>query len=128
MLYEYNAEYTRKHSATCYHEDLNSTGKRWLSLNTSITSALRGLAVKAMASQSKGRDFKSRCGQEKIFILEISLLLLAARGSQCKWNQPWHTHSQYPVSDKSSLEKNMAAVCSGISLFMLALSSWFSGE
>ena len=29
--------------------------------------------------------------------------------------------SKCPVSDKSSLEKNMTAVCSGISLFMLAL-------
>ena len=27
MLYEYNTEYTTKHSATCYDEDLNSTGK-----------------------------------------------------------------------------------------------------
>ena len=27
MLYEYNTEYTEKHSATYYREDLNSTGK-----------------------------------------------------------------------------------------------------
>ena len=32
-------------------------------------SGLRGLAVKAMASQSKGREFESRCGQEEFFIL-----------------------------------------------------------
>ena len=36
MLDEYNTEYTRKHYATCYHKDLNSTGKTWLSLNTAI--------------------------------------------------------------------------------------------
>ena len=38
MLYDYNTVYTRKHSAACYmyHEDLNSTGKTWLSLNTAI--------------------------------------------------------------------------------------------
>ena len=48
---------------------------------------------------------KSRCGQEEFFILYISLPLLAARGNPCIWNQPWHTPSQYPVSDKSSLEK-----------------------
>ena len=36
MLYEYNTEYTRKHYATRYHKDLNSTGKTWLSLNTAI--------------------------------------------------------------------------------------------
>ena len=36
MLYEYNTDYTRKHSAKCYHGDLNSTGKTWLRLNTSI--------------------------------------------------------------------------------------------
>ena len=36
MLYEYNTEYTRKNYATCYHKDLNSTGKTWLSLNTAI--------------------------------------------------------------------------------------------
>ena len=35
MLYEYNAEYTTKHSATYYDEDLNITGKTWLSFNTS---------------------------------------------------------------------------------------------
>ena len=27
MLYEYNTEYTKKQNTTCYHEDLNSTGK-----------------------------------------------------------------------------------------------------
>ena len=36
MLYEYNSEYTTKHSATCFHEDINNTGKTWLSFNTSI--------------------------------------------------------------------------------------------
>ena len=39
MLYEYNTEYTRKHSAACYkmnHEDLNVTGKTWLRFNTSM--------------------------------------------------------------------------------------------
>ena len=34
--YEYNTEYTRKHSAACYHEDSNSTRKTWLRFNTSI--------------------------------------------------------------------------------------------
>ena len=73
MLYEYNTEYTRKHSAACYkmyHEDLNVTGKRWLRFNTiDSISALRSLAVKAMASQSRGREFESRCGQEEFFVL-----------------------------------------------------------
>ena len=32
-------------------------------------SVLRGLVVTAMVSQSKGREFESRCGQEEIFIL-----------------------------------------------------------
>ena len=64
MLYEYNTEYTRKHSAMCYHEELNSTGKTWLSFNTSIVYQLRCLAVKAMDSQSKGREFESRCWQK----------------------------------------------------------------
>ena len=31
MLYEYNTQYTTKHSATCCGEDLNDTGKIWLS-------------------------------------------------------------------------------------------------
>ena len=35
MLYEYNAEYTTKHSAMCSDEDLNSREKTWLSFNTS---------------------------------------------------------------------------------------------
>ena len=35
MLYEYNAEYTTKHSVTCYDENLNSKGETWLSFNTS---------------------------------------------------------------------------------------------
>ena len=37
-----------------------------------------------------------------IFLLKLKWIdefisLLAARVSQCKWNQPWHTPSQYPV-------------------------------
>ena len=36
MLYEYNTEYTRKHSVACYREDLNVTEKTWLRFNTSI--------------------------------------------------------------------------------------------
>ena len=69
MLYEYNNEYTRKHSVMCYHGDLNNAWKMWFSFNTSIVYQLHGLAVKAMASQSKGREFESRCGQEEFFIL-----------------------------------------------------------
>ena len=34
MLYEYNTEYTTKHSATCYDEDLNSLGKTRLSFTS----------------------------------------------------------------------------------------------
>ena len=30
-------------------------------------SDLRGIAVKAMDSESKGREFESRCGQEEFF-------------------------------------------------------------
>ena len=63
-------------------------------------SDLRGLAVKVMASESKGREFETHCGQEEFFILKISLPLLAAGGSPGKWNQPWQKPSQYPVSDK----------------------------
>ena len=47
-------------------------------------SGLHGLAVKAMASQSKGREFMSRCGQEEFF-------------SFCKSRfrslQPWEAHA-----------------------------------
>ena len=79
MLYEYNTEYTRKHYAACYREDLNVTGKTWLRFNAMIAiSALRSLAVKAMASQSKGREFESRCEQDEFFVLQTSLPLLAA--------------------------------------------------
>ena len=35
MLYEYNTEYTTKHSAACLDEDLNCRGKSWLSFNMS---------------------------------------------------------------------------------------------
>ena len=37
MLYDYNTEYTPKHSSTCYnaHILVNSTGKTWSSLNLS---------------------------------------------------------------------------------------------
>ena len=31
---------------------------------------------------------------------------LAVQISPCKWNQPWHTSSQYPVLDKVSIEKH----------------------
>ena len=34
MLYEYNTEYTTKHSATFSDEDLNSRWKTWLSFKT----------------------------------------------------------------------------------------------
>ena len=59
MLYDYNAEYTTKHSDTCYDEDLNSTGKI---KQVNSVSGLNGRAVNAMASQSKGRE-------EEFFIL-----------------------------------------------------------
>ena len=36
MLYEYIIEYTKKHPATCFDEDINSTGKTWLSFNLSM--------------------------------------------------------------------------------------------
>ena len=36
MLYDFNTEHTTKHSATCYDEDINSTGKTWLSFKKSI--------------------------------------------------------------------------------------------
>ena len=35
-MYECNTEYTKKHSARYNHEDINITGKTWLSFNTSI--------------------------------------------------------------------------------------------
>ena len=35
MLYEYNTEYSTKHSSNGSDEDLNNRGKTWLSFNTS---------------------------------------------------------------------------------------------
>ena len=35
MQYEYNTEYTTKHSVTCSDEDINNTVKTWLSFNKS---------------------------------------------------------------------------------------------
>ena len=61
-------------------------------------SDLRGLAVKAMSSESKGREFESRCGHASEINHDIHLV-----------------NTLFQI-------KNMAAVCSGISLFMLALS------
>ena len=40
-----------------------------------------------------------------IFLFSLSFSLFAARVSPCKWNQSWHTPSQYPVLDKGSLLK-----------------------
>ena len=51
--------------------DINTIGKTWLSFLKQVNSVsgVCGLAVKATASQSKGRELKSRCGQEEFFIL-----------------------------------------------------------
>ena len=51
-----------------------------------------------------GRDFESHCGQEFV-VCNSRFSLLPVRVSPCKWNQPWHTPSQYPVLDNDSLEK-----------------------
>ena len=53
----------KKHTAPCYHEDLNGIGKP-SSVLTRRQSDLRGLVVKAMILQPKGREFESRCGQD----------------------------------------------------------------
>ena len=78
----------------------------------------RGLAVKAIASQSKGRELEFRCEQE-IFLfcksLFCSLQLEEAQANEI--NHDIHlanTLFQLKVRQK----KNMAAVCSSISLFM----------
>ena len=68
MLYEYSTEYTTKHCATCYDEDINCIGETWLSLNLSIVVRFHGLMVTVVASQFKGREFESLCGQEEFFI------------------------------------------------------------
>ena len=43
----------------------------------------------------------------KGFFLNFKILawlaFIAARLSSCKWNQPWHSPSQYPVLDKTSM-------------------------
>ena len=36
MLHDYSTEYTTKYSATCYDEDINSSGKPSLSFNKTI--------------------------------------------------------------------------------------------
>ena len=82
---------------------------------------LRGLAVKAMASESKGREFESRCGMKKFSFCKSrfrSLQLDEAHANEI--NHDIHlanTLFQIKVRQK----KNMASVCSGKSLFMLAL-------
>ena len=51
------------------------------------------------------------------------LTLLKGWESPWKLNQSRHTLSLYPVLDRGLLEKNMAAVSSGISLSMSAFNS-----
>ena len=50
-----------KNSAACHDADINISGKTWLCLNLSI---VHGLTVTVMASQSKGRELESQCGQK----------------------------------------------------------------
>ena len=74
-----------------------------------------------VASQSTGREFESRCGQEFLFCNSLFRFLQfeEAHANEIKYNIH---QANTPVLDKVSIEKNMAAVCSSISLFMLALS------
>ena len=53
----------------------------------------------------------------------VRILIYNDCGTEKFLNLFFPVYLQYPVSDKSSSEKNMAAVCSRISLFMLALIS-----
>ena len=47
---------------------MGSAGKIWLSFNKVLLCRPHGLMVTALASKSRGREFKSRCGQEEFFI------------------------------------------------------------
>ena len=122
MIYEYNTEYTKKQSATCYHEDLNSTGKIKLSFNTSLVCQIsvilrlwRWLQNPKVVSSSLAVGKKNSSFCKSPF---RSLQLKEAHASEI--NHDIHlVNTLFQIKNR---QKNMAAVCSGISLFMLALS------
>ena len=68
--------------------------------------------VTALDLWFRGREFESHCGQEffylKFLVFAPSssfVFYIPAWVSSCKWNELWHTPSQYPVLDEGLLEK-----------------------
>ena len=72
--------------------------------NSKLIQLVGGLMVRIVASQFKGREFKSRYGQD-FFFENSDFAPLAARERPCKWHQPWHKPSTHPSLDKDSIEK-----------------------
>ena len=96
-----------------------STTTRWNFIHSTDISPRNSVVIRFV----NGRSWV-RIPQWEIlfhFVILARLAFFTALVSPCKWNKPWYTPSQYHVLDKVSIEKNMAVVCSSISLFMSAL-------
>ena len=106
MLYDYNTEYTTKHSTKCYDVDIKSTWKIWLSFNKSKVyqfSWPNGIK-RYWLLNPRVMSLSPAMGKHFLFCNSL-FALLAARVSPSKLNQPYHTPSQYHVLDKSSIDK-----------------------
>ena len=84
-----------------------------LALNCRFQIRLDGLMDKALDLGIKGREFESRYGQE-FFILYFSVFAPCSPSLPMQMKSTMTYSEEYPVLEISSLEKNMAAVSSGI--------------
>ena len=110
ILYNYNTDYTTKckHSAEWYDLTKNSTMKTYcLLVKFKIIDSITDLMdewLRHFTCDLGAVNLSTAVGKNFSFF-NSRFLLLAARVSQGKWNQPWHTLSKYLTLDKDSLEK-----------------------
>ena len=68
ILYNYNIEYTTKHSVACYDVVINGISLTWLSSKLSKVYQIWWPNITVVASQSKECNFES-CREQDFFIL-----------------------------------------------------------
>ena len=121
MLYDYNTEHITKHSAMCYDEDINSTGKPLLSSNLSIV-----YQVSWPNSYGGGFSIQGSWVRIPLWVKFFYFVILASAPCSLKEAHAYEMNHDIHLANtlffRERLDRRyMAAVCSIIPLFMLAL-------
>ena len=86
---------------------VNSTRRTWWTFNRLSLSdiVVQSISVARLLRKRKVPDSNPNVGNFFNFVFLACFVFLAARASPCKWNQSWHTLSQYHVLDERPIEK-----------------------